>query len=532
MREIKTPEQCVRSVMTRLSSADKMAFASAIVIGLLAHLYAFTNKLYNYDELYNTPGNYGVGIENNRWFLELLGRFSSRTLTGSYSFPWVNGAVSILLLAISAMLVVRMFEVKSTLFAGVIGGFMVAFPAVTCMFFFMFTAVYYSVGIFLSILAAYFLVRLPKNIFANLLAVLSLACSLGIYQAYFPNAVCLCLLAVILSCAFEGKERKLSVVVLRGVHYVLALVAGMGLYFILNKVFQRVWATGGSMGSYQGMDTMGQITAGEFIDGIKLCYQSFFALGREGMLYLNPTQFVVKAFLIIMLVLVGSALFLLYVYKEDWKKKALMLLGIALFPVAMFLIYIMAPKAYVYTLVIYPAVFILIFFVVWVDRYSQVMERYGLLTSIMQWIAVVLSGIILVAYIWYANGCYMCMEYTKYHDMAYFETMVTQIKSLDGYTDEMQVVFIGDEIEDESHQMGGLIDKVFAMEGKSETHINSYSRWHLVTKYLGYAPEFGGYEEVQKWMANEEVQEMSCYPDDGSIKIIDDTIIVKLSEIE
>lgn len=66
MREIKTPEQCVRSVMARLSSADKMAFASAIVIGLLAHLYAFTNKLYNYDELYNTPGNYGVGIENNR----------------------------------------------------------------------------------------------------------------------------------------------------------------------------------------------------------------------------------------------------------------------------------------------------------------------------------------------------------------------------------------------------------------------------------------------------------------------------------
>lgn len=136
MREIKTPEQCVRSVMTRLSSADKMAFASAIVIGLLAHLYAFTNKLYNYDELYSTPGSYGVGIENNRWFLELLGRLSSRTLTGSYSFPLVNGAISVILLAISAMLVVRMFEVKSTLFAGAIGGFMVAFPAITCMFFF------------------------------------------------------------------------------------------------------------------------------------------------------------------------------------------------------------------------------------------------------------------------------------------------------------------------------------------------------------------------------------------------------------
>lgn len=312
----------------------------------------------------------------------------------------------------------------------------------------------------------------------------------------------------------------------------LALVAGMGLYFILNKVFQSVWAAGGSMGSYQGMDTMGQITVGEFVDGVKLCYQSFFALGREGMLYLNPTQFVVKAFLIITIVLAGSALFLLYVYREDWKKKLLMLLGIVLFPVAMFLIYIMAPKAYVYTLVIYPAVFFLVFFAVWVDRYAENMGKYSLFTSSMQWIAVILSGIILVVYIWYANGCYMCMEYTKYHDMAYFETMVTQIKSVDGYKDGMQVVFIGDEIEDESNQMGGLIDKVFAMEGKSETHINSYSRLHLITKYLGYAPEFGGYEEIQKWMASEEVQEMNCYPNDGSIRIIDDTIIVKLSEIK
>lgn len=532
MREIKTPKQCVKSVMARLSRADKMAFAGAIVAGVLAHLYAFTNKLYNYDELYSTPGSYGVGIENNRWFLELLGRLSSRTLTGSYSFPLVNGAISVLLLAVSAMLVVRMFAFKNTLLSGAVGGIMVAFPAVTCMFFFMFTAVYYSIGIFLSIVAAYWLVRFPKSILANLLAVISLACSLGIYQAYFPNAVCLCLMAVILSCAFDAKEHKVSAVVLRGVHYVAALIAGMGLYFILNKVFQSVWAAGGSMGSYQGMDTMGQVTAGEFVDGLKLCYQSFFALGREGMLYLNPTQFVVKAFLIITVVLAGSALFLLYVYREDWKKKLLMLLGIALFPVAMFLIYIMAPKAYVYTLVIYPAVFFLVFFAVWVDRYAEVMGKYSLFTSSMQWIAVILSGIILVVYIWYANGCYMCMEYTKYHDMAYFETMVTQIKSVDGYKDGMQVVFIGDEIEDESNQMGGLIDKVFAMEGKSETHINSYSRLHLITKYLGYAPEFGGYEEIQKWMASEEVQEMNCYPDDGSIRIIDDTIIVKLSEID
>lgn len=532
MIEIKTPDTCLVELCKKITKPEKTAFLWAVLIGFMTHFYAFTNKLYNYDELYSTPGSYGLGIENNRWFLEYLGREVAKVVGGSYSLPLFNGVLCVLLLAVSALLVVRMFGMKSSLFAALVGGLMVAFPAVTCMFFFMFTSVYYSIGIFLSVLAAYLLIKHPKKWWLNLIAAVLLACSLGIYQAYFPNAVCLCLIAVILSCAFGGEKEEFRTVLLRGVRYVAVLGVGMVLYFVLNLAFHRYWNIDVTMGGYQGLDSMGHITAESLVQGLKQCYESFAALCVRETLYLNTITSMMKSYFGVILILVGSALFLLFAKKGNWAKKALMLVGFILLPIAIFLIYIMAPEAYVYTLMIYPAVFLLIFLLVWVERFAREMPKYRVVSSLMQWAGAGLAGFILVIYVWYGNGCYMSMEYTKYHDMAYFETMVTQIKSLEGYRDDMPVVMAGMEIEDETNQVGSLLGDVFGMEGKSETNVNAYSRNHLIAKYLGFVPEFGGYEDILTWMEREEVKNMNCYPDDGSIAIIDDTIIVKLSDYE
>lgn len=532
MMEIKTPDACCRGLYKRITKPEKTAALWAVLIGFATHLYTFTNKLYNYDELYSTPGNYGIGIENNRWFLEYLGRMTGKILGGSYSLPLFNGVLCILLLAVSALLVVRMFEMKSGIFAALIGGFMVAFPAVTCMFFFMFTAVYYSIGIFLSVLAAYLLVRHPGNWWLSLIAVMLLACSTGIYQAYFPNAVCLCLMAIILICAFGSQKETVCTVFLRGVRYVVTLGAGMVLYFVLNRLFHKYWNIEAGMGSYQGLDTMGQITAESLTHGLRQCYENFAALCFEETLYLNTIVPMMKSYFGILALLAGSVLFLFCVRKGEWTKKALMLVCLFLLPVAFFLIYIMAPEAYVYTLMIYPVVFLPVFLLVWIERLERELPGYRMLSSLMQWAAVGIAGFILFVYIWYGNGCYMAMEYTKYHDMAYFETMVTQIKSLEGYRDDMPVVMVGMEIEDQTNEVGSLLEDVFGMEGKSETNVNAYARNHIIAKYIGFVPEFGGYEDILSWMERGEVKAMNSYPDDGSIAIIDDTVIIKLSDYE
>lgn len=109
------PDDCLGKVWKRIPVQVKYAFFGTIVIGLMTHLYQFTNKLYNYDELANMPGGYGTGAESGRWFLTLLGDKLAVEF-GNYSIPLLNGMISVLFLALSAALVVDMFQVKSRFF--------------------------------------------------------------------------------------------------------------------------------------------------------------------------------------------------------------------------------------------------------------------------------------------------------------------------------------------------------------------------------------------------------------------------------
>lgn len=83
------PDQYLTEWYRNLSGAVKTAFYAAFAAGLAAHLYQFTNKLYNYDELANTPGGIGLSTEQGRWLLNWMGRFMRSVFGGSYSLPFL-----------------------------------------------------------------------------------------------------------------------------------------------------------------------------------------------------------------------------------------------------------------------------------------------------------------------------------------------------------------------------------------------------------------------------------------------------------
>ena len=227
-----------------------------------------------------------------------------------------------------------------------------------------------------------------------------------------------------------------------------------------------------------------------------------------------------------------SALSLLYFEKGEWLKKILMLAGFLVLPVSMFLVYIMAPDAQTYTLMGYAVVYLLIFFAVWTDYFCRKVSCKELIKTGFQWISELISLVLLVTYIWYGNGCYMSLEYTKNHDMSYFQTMVTQIKCVEGYEDTLPVAFVGNVIDDATNNQGSLMGPVFAINGKAESNVNMFSRVHIITQYLGFAPTICGYEETKACMELEEVKNMPGYPDDGSIRVVNGIVVVKFSDYE
>ena len=93
-------------------------------------------------------------------------------------------------------------------------------------------------------------------------------------------------------------------------------------------------------------------------------------------------------------------------------------------------------------------------------------------------------------------------------------------------------ILVGTQINDSTNGMGSLIGDTFTVRGKADTNLGYNSLLYLMSDYLGFSPYYGTYEEIQNWMQREVVREMPSYPADGTIQVIDDTIIVKLSDYE
>lgn len=528
----KMPDQYLTEWYRNLSGAVKTAFYAAFAAGLAAHLYQFTNKLYNYDELANTPGGIGLSTEQGRWLLNWMGRFMRSVFGGSYSLPFFNGIFALLFLALSAGMVVSVFQVRNKLTAGLIGGLMTVFPAVVSMYFFMFLALYYAIGIFFSVFAAWLTVKYPKNIIANIAAVVMIACSLGVYQAYFPDTVCILLIVVILKAAFGGvKEKKeWKEFFLMIARFLVVMAAGVAVYFLINKAVLAV--THIQLTSYQGGDTMGKITIAQLISALKSCYTSFFDMGFSdvmGISYNRTVRRLIKVVGILFAAGIGAYLVL---KKKEYLNKVIVLCGILVFPVAMFLIYVMAPNSYCYTLMAYSVVFFFVFFLLWLDACSRNLKLHAPVKSITNWVSALLTAALVIVFVWYANGNYMALEYTKYHDFSYVQTLVTKIRSVEDYSQDKPVIVVGTQINDSTNGMGSLIGDTFTVGGKADTNLGYNSLLYLMSDYLGFSPYYGTYEEIQNWMQREVVREMPSYPADGSIQVIDDTIIVKLSDYE
>jgi len=127
----------------------RISFFSALIFGFLSHMFAFTNKLLNHDEL-NFLFSKGITISSGRWGLVFLDPFLP-----ACSLPWLNGTITLLLIAVSICLIVHLFSIKNTAVQVTLSGLIISIPALTGTFSYMFTSAYYGVAFLLSVASAF-----------------------------------------------------------------------------------------------------------------------------------------------------------------------------------------------------------------------------------------------------------------------------------------------------------------------------------------------------------------------------------------
>lgn len=510
--------------MEKINAKFKTPYFTAaffsFVAGLFIHLFGLVNILHNHDSIYRIPTGYGTGVRSGRWFLTILGELVEQ-IFGGYNLAWLNGIIFIALIAISVGFIVRIFEISSYKSAVLIGICMVAFPSVASTLFYRFTTIYYGISIFLSIFAVYAVKRFK---YGYMLSILCIALSMGIYQAYVCFAIALFVLLLIkLSLQDDTSIKKIAIT---GLFYCVILILGVLLYFLLMKCSLIVYNT--TLVDYKGINNMGIFSIQRITGLIKYAIKSVVYLPLQDYEDIAQTKLIGFSYAVIGLISLAE-LIIVFVTK---KVKPLHILSCfvfcALLPLAANFVVVMCGIDDVYTLMVFPLVTLLFLPLILESIIPATNGKHTRITKYLGRATVAVLGIIICLYAYQANANYTIQYYNNEQIKNYYNRMITQVQMTEGYDTEKKWVFIG-EINDPLLTKSWSKVNHYGGNMALKTLLN-FRRTSWIENYLGISVPIAKESDINILIETPEVLEMPCWPNEGSIKIIDNFVIIKLSE--
>lgn len=519
---LKGPDACLRELFGRIPNHIRITFVSAFVLGILTHMYMLTNKLTNHDDLSVLFGN-DYGAASGRWFLP----FATR-LCGGFSMPWLIGLFSLLCLAGAACFTVSLLRIRRPLGCVLTAAVLVSFPTVAATLTYMFTAGAYFLALLLAAFGAWAAVRFGWR--GSALALPALVLSLGSYQSYLPVAVVLMVGAMLLE-TLDG-ERSFSALMGKGLRLVGTLAAAVAVYMLIVRITTA--QTG--LVDYMGLQEMGQLKLAELPGLVKKSYTEYFSLflknERNFHFGFLPYAFGLSAagaLVLGVLVLVRRRL--------GPARTVLALVLAAVYPLAGGLIYVMVPNAPVHDLMTYGLCFILPVPLFMAEYAAEVFQdgTARLPLAAAGWLAALTVLLAACSYMIVDNNAYLKIDVSMRQCEAYSTRLLARIEDCEGYRPGMDVVLVGSEIREaalsptpqfNSVQLIGVLD----MGGFRTTYTYGY----FLRYYCGFTDPvyLGNSAQGLAFAATEQVQAMPCYPQAGSVQVIDGSVVVKLNETQ
>lgn len=498
-------------------------------VGLLCHGYMFFNKLPNFDEMGSINGYLGIATPSGRWALPFAG-----ILNGPFSSPAINGFLCALFLIASTFIISDTLQIKSKLSTLCIGCVLISFPTITSSLTFMFTSFAYMLSLFLEVLSVWLAVSdialFPKFQAANpkafqclkfLISACLMATGLGIYQAYYQVACTVILIYGMQSLLSDD----LRLVWKKALKLFCLLIVSMGIYLIMAKV--GCFFSGKEMSVTYGAGSVPELLA-NLPHALTRCYRDFASVFYSD--FRGISHNLVVRLLITVSFLIGICLYealLLKRHKSLLLGNALLLL----FPIALEVIGFTMVSRGMDTLTVYSYALILVFPFAMLSLCD-----FKVNTRILNFLysCVMISSLLLTwQYAILANNVYTTMDLAKLEASSYYTTMVTQIKSLDHYSTELPLCLLGTNSEDETlYDLSAYYKGDVRGQMTCDRYINMYSRHYFLSVFLGYDPQVINWQDFIPAADQQTcltLQEMPCYPEAGSIAIINDTVIVKLS---
>ena len=486
-----------------------LVLISTAVCSFLAHGFLFANEFFSHDSLsyYYSFNPWSVAYYTG------LGRFGIpfyELIKGDLASPWLIGFLFLFWMVLTALLVVRLLDLRTT-------GSVILTSALLCTNLAMTltgaTYVYcldeYAFSLFTAV-AAVCLFR--RGRWWTIPGLILLVVSLSVYQAYFTVAVSLCLLAVIKQLI----ENEPWVRTIRtGVRYLASLAAGFVLYYGLWSILCAALSTEKARTEDSVLSNLGALPG--LIWKANMSYIKALLFG-DGVL--NGLMAVVHV--LILLLLLWRLLAILRDREVPVGSKVLLVLLTCLIPTAFNASQILFPSAATrLTAFSWELLYVLLL----MCREPHFRRPWG---TGLRAAAALLLCCVLWHHMVYANQVYMKKDLEKSATLSLVTRLIDRVELTEGYLPgETPVALVGELYQNTYLNQGRTgFERLTGTVGLHSDYAATYNLGFYLTTYLNYPLLL---DTQTDYSQNEEVQAMPCFPAADAIQMIDGTVVVKLS---
>ena len=489
----------------------KYTFLTAIILGLCTHLPIMLSDIPNHDGLASIYFDQNM-IMSGRWFLSVACGLSSY-----YTLPWLIGVLAIFILAVTSVVLAEVLEIEKVSGGIMIAGILVTFPVLTSTFAYVFTMDGYMLAVLLSVLAVYLV---GKGKWGFLWGGIALAFSMGIYQAYLPIAILLCLYKAILI-ILNNEERKEKIKSI--LNYLYMGVTGVVLYYFIMKVM--LWIQKTELGSYQG----GNETTGISLATVIGLYKDFAEFVLTGKVLVNNVFSIVAFGVIAVLCIITFMQICIkkQLYKSLWFY-VIIIVTIAMLPIMSNIILLILPNVSYHTLMRYQYVVLILVMVAFVQKYLEINVK---ITCVILCFSVF---ILVFNYVVTDNIAYSNLEKKYEKTYAYCVRLADRMEQTEGYYQGIPVAMIGvvsdkeypvtDVTKDVTSKLLGITGDILLYTGEN------YKAFFK--NYLGITINLVPIEDMTDIYNSKEYWEMNSFPAKDSIQVIDGVLYIKTENKE
>lgn len=509
------PEQMIAKIKKNILPQWKVCFVSAIIAGLIAHLYKITNWLPNWDSLvfrYDPQNMISIG----RWFLPIACAPSS-----FYDLPFFVGILAIIFHGLGAVCIAKIFDVQKNITAVLIGALVATFPTVTSVMMYNYVADGYAIAFLLSCIAA---MLITKDKPCYIASVVLITLSAGIYQAYITVTIMLLLCSLILEVIYKKTDFKK--IMLKCFKFLLTGILGMLLYYLVLTILLKL--TGIELLEYQGLSDAASLSGINILGSLYIIKETFmryffdFSMGINVFAVINCIIFIITVIL----------------YLTDIVKNKVNISGIvmifvltALLPVGASVLSIINSSVDYHNLMKMGFVVFYLFFIL---SYEKSDCKNKKINSIKSWTILGVTTVLIFNQIIIANVSYhkLNMAYEKsYGTLIRIADRIEQTESADKCD---KILVIGELPGSEAYSanispdMTGTTDS-YILRADDEI-VGQSVLCSALNDYCEKDYKFLSDKEKTNFLENADIDSLTNWPDKNSVAVIDDVIVIKLSD--